>query len=350
MSIRNTIAAVASVVTIFTGLTHAPARAQSTVTISTVPSIPSISTYIALEKGYFREAGVEVKLESIDSLSKAMALLATNQIQLAQGGINVGYFNAIGQKLPVVMALESGSTPVYHNFVVRTALKDVIRTPADLKGRNVAVSGAGSLSVYELAVLMESVGLKLDDVNVKQLSFAQMGPALASGALDVALMVAPFSDVAIDQKFAVPWIDPEEGYIKALPMTSLSYMASLDWIQKDRGTALRVIRALIRAGRDYCQAYHGGPNRAEVVDLVLKYGIAKDRAQVDRMMWQSRSPDGHMNPDSIADLYRVYKKEGLIEREPDMGKLMDVSLAAEAAASLGPFELINKSSPLKGCR
>jgi ABC-type nitrate/sulfonate/bicarbonate transport system substrate-binding protein len=120
----------------------APALAQ-TITISTVQSVPSASNYIAQEKGYFREAGVDVRIEGIDSLSRAMAILATNQIQIAQGGVNAGYFNAVAQGLPVIMALESGSTPVYHNFVLRPDLKDKIRTPADLKGRNVAVSGAG---------------------------------------------------------------------------------------------------------------------------------------------------------------------------------------------------------------
>ena len=249
-----------------------------------------------------------------------------------------------------MLALESGSTPVYHNFIVRTDLKDRIRTPADLKGRNVAVSGAGSLSVYELATLMESVGMTLDDVNVKQLSFPQMAPALANGALDVALMIAPFTDSAIAQKIGVPWIDPEVGYIKALPMTSLSYMASSEWIQKNRALAERVFTALLRGSRDYCQAYHGGPQRAEFLDLMMQHGIGRDRAQLDGMLWQSRSVEGQVNRDSIADLYRVYKKEGMIEHPAEIGKLVDNSFAEAASKALGPFDLINKASQLKGCR
>jgi hypothetical protein len=68
------------------------------------------------------------------------------------------------------------------------------------------------------------------------------------------------------------------------------------------------------------------------------------------MNWQARSPDGALNPASIRDIYRLYKKEGLIEREPAEDKILDVSLAAEAAKELGPFELINTASPLPGCR
>lgn len=328
----------------------AGARAQPVVTIGTVLSVPSASTFIAMEKGYFREAGVVVKSENIDTLSRAMALLATNQMQLAQGGVNAGYFNAVGQGLPVVLALESGSTPVFHNFLVRPDLKGVIRTAADLKGRNVAVSGPGSLSVYELGIILENVGLRLADVNVKNLSFPQMIPSLSNRSLDVALMVSPFLDRAVADGVGVRWIDPEVDQVKALPMTSLAYMASADWIRQNRDIAKRVMLALVRGGRDYCQAYHNGPNRDDVLDIMVRNGIAPDRAFLNRMNWQARSPDGAVNPGSIRDIYRLYKKEGLIERESPEDKFMDGSLAAEAARELGPFELINKASTLKGCR
>jgi NitT/TauT family transport system substrate-binding protein len=323
--------------------TPAPAQ-QKPVTIATVLSVPSVANFIAIEKGYFRDAGVEVNIESIDALTKAMALLATNQIQMAQGGINAGFFNAVGQGLPVVLGMESGSTPINHNFLVRPDLKDKIRTPADLKGRSVAVSGAGALSVYELGSLMESV------VDVKQLAFPLMISALANKSLDAALLVAPFADTAIAQGVGVPWVDPEEGYIKALPMTSLAYMASADWIKRDRSTAAKVVLALVRAGRDYCQAYHHGPNRGEVLDMMVKNGIGRDRAQLDNMSWQARSTDGAVNIKSLLDIQRLYAKEGLLQKAPPEDKLVDAALAADAAKALGPFKLINEASPLKGCR
>jgi len=321
-----------------------------TVTISTVQSVPSASNYIAQEKGYFREAGVDVRIEAIDSLSRAMAILATNQIQIAQGGLNAGYFNAVAQGLPVILALESGSTPVYHNFVVRPDLKDKITTPADLKGRNVAVSGAGSLSTYELSSMLEGVGLRLTDVNVKTLAFPQMIPTLANGGLDVALMVAPFTDMAIQQGVAVAWIDPEKGYVKELPMTSLAYMANADWIRDHRDVARKVFIALARGARDYCQAYHHGPNRAEVINILLKAGIGKDFKQLDEMDWQARDPNGRVNAASIADLLRVFKKDGMIEKDPPRDKLVDGGFSSEIEKALGPFELINKASKLEGCR
>src|SRR5262249_26273109 len=158
---------------------------------------------------------------------KAVAFVATNKVQIGQGGINAGYFNSVAEGLPVVMALESGSTPLFHQIIIRPALKDDLKTPADLKGRRVGISSPGSTSVYEIGMVPQTATLRLKDLDIKYLSFTQMGPALANGALDAALEVAPFSDLAIEQKLALPWIDPEEGYIKALPLTNVASIANV---------------------------------------------------------------------------------------------------------------------------
>src|ERR1700731_381775 len=154
------------------------------VTIALVPSVPSGSTFIAAEKGYFRDAGLDVRIERIDSLSKAVAFVATNQVQVGQGGINAGYFNAVAEGLPIVMALESGSTPLYHQIILRPDLKDKIKTVADLKGRKVGISSPGSTSVYEIGMVLAGAGLRIKGIDLEYLSFPQMGPVLASGALD----------------------------------------------------------------------------------------------------------------------------------------------------------------------
>ena len=153
-----------------------PASAQQRipVTIASVPSVPSASTYLALDKGYFRDAGLDVTVERIDSLSKAVAMVATNRIQVAQGGISAGYFNAVAKGLPIIMALEGGSTPLYHQILVHPDLKDKIKTPADLKGRRVAISAPGSNGVYEIGMMLASAGLRIKDIDIRYISFSQM--------------------------------------------------------------------------------------------------------------------------------------------------------------------------------
>ncbi len=334
------------------GLMFAPVIGQqrAPVTIALVPSVPSGATFIAADKGYFSAAGLDVKIERIDSLSKAVAFVATNQVQVAQGGINAGYFNGVAQGLPIIMALESGSTPLYHKILLRPELKDRIKTVADLKGRKVGISAPGSTSVYEIGMVLASAGLRIKDIDLKYLAFPQMGAALANGALDAALEVAPFTDIAIEQKIAVPWIDPEEGYIKQLPLTNVAYIANVEWIKQSPDVAKRLFVALAHAGRDYCRAYHHGPNRAEVVDIMMKNKIVADRDLLDKMDWQARSPNGEFSLDSVESVQTFFKQEAMIENTAPRERLVDASFAQAAAKELGRFELINKSSKLVGCR
>jgi NitT/TauT family transport system substrate-binding protein len=325
------------------------ARAEP-ITIAIVPSVPAASTLIAEEKGYFRDAGLDVKIERIDSMGKAVAFLAANHVQVAQGGLNAGIFNAMGQGLPLILALDGGSTPLYHKIVVRRGLADQIKTPADLKGRTVGLSAPGSTSMYELALTLASAGLTLKDVEVKHLAFSQMATALANGALDAALAVAPFTALIVERNIGTPWIDPEAGYIKPLPMTSVAYVVNTDWAAQNPDVARRLMLALARGSRDYCQAYHHGPNRSEMLDVLMKHRIATDRALLDRMDWQARNPDGAFSLASVTDIQAFFKREGVIDKTAPADRLIDPRYAAAAAKEFGSFEVINKASRLEGCR
>jgi len=332
-----------------TALAAMAARAEP-ITIAIVPSVPAGSTLIAEEKGYFRDAGLDVKIERIDSMGKAVAFLASNHVQVAQGGINAGIFNAMGQGLPVTLALDGGSTPLYHKILVRRGLEDKIKAVADLKGRTVGLSAPGSTSMYEMAMTLATAGLGLKDVEVKHLAFSQMATALANGALDTALMVAPFTELATRQNTGVPWIDPEAGYIKTLPMTSVAYIVNTDWATKNADAAMKLMLALARGSRDYCQAYHRGPNRGEMLDVLMKHRIANDRALLDSMDWQARNPDGAFSLASLTDIQAFFKRDGVIDKTAPPERLVDPRYADAAAKTFGPFEVANKASKLEGCR
>jgi NitT/TauT family transport system substrate-binding protein len=278
-----------------------------------------------------------------------VAFIATNQMQVGQGGMNAGYFNSVATGLPITMTLDSGSTPLYHKIILRTDLKNTIKTIADLKGRKIGLSSPGASSVYEMGMVLDSVGMTIKDIDIKYISFTQMGPALLNGALDAALEVAPFGEIAVEKNMAVDWIDPED-HIKQLPLSNVAYIANTDWIKREPDVARRFFVALARAGRDYCQAYHHGPNRAEMIDVMLKHKVVTDRALVERMHWQARDPDGEITVSSVDSQQTFYKNEGIIKQTAPRDRLVDASFAKAAAKELGPFKVINTASTLKGCR
>ena len=92
------------------------------------------------------------------------------------------------------------------------------------------------------------------------------------------------------------------------------------------------------------------PNRAEIIDIFLKDHIGNDRALLDRMDWQARSPNGEFDLDSVDSVQTFFKQEGIIDRTAPRDRLVDASFAQAAAKELAPFRLLNKSSTLQGCR
>jgi NitT/TauT family transport system substrate-binding protein len=327
----------------------APVQAADVVTIGIVPAISAAASYMAVEKGYFREAGIEVQFENFPSASPAMPLLASNRMQVVEGGLSVGYFNALVQGLPVIMALERGSSPLNHDLLVRPDLKDSIKTVADLKGKSVALSAPGSIAIYEVGKVLATAGLTLKDIDVKYISFSDMGIALSNRAVDVVDIVPPFGGIVLDKGLGVRWVDPDT-FIKPQPVLISAYIANSDWTKTHKDLADRLFLSIVKGARDYCQAYHHGPNRNEVIDTLVKYGAVTDRKILDEMPWQARDPNGKLNAESAIDQQKWYVQNALLKQTVPLDHLLDTSYADYAASHLPPFKVANQNSTLEGCR
>ncbi len=331
------------------GFSPAFAETPATVTMGVINIQAATPIYLAVEKGYFKDAGVNVVIEPIESTGGAMPLLASGKLQLVVGGLNASYWNALGKYLPVILAFGTASSPVYTVLMIRPDLAGTIKTAADFKGRSIASNAPGVTSVYQLAKLLESANLTLKDADVRYIPLTQMGIALNNHAIDAALMSPPFSDRALDQKIAVKWIDFDD-FVKPQPTVLGAFTANSDWTKQSRDQAKRVFLAVGRGSRDYCQAYHHGPNRGEVEDVMVKYKLARDRESVDGIAWQSRDPNGGLSAASLEDIQDVFFKEHLIEQKFPVKRIVDESFAADVAKELGPFEVVNKDSKDMGCR
>ena len=327
----------------------AAAEALTHVVIAAVPTIASGSTYIADSKGYFKDLGIDAEIEKIESVSTAMPLLASGKVQVAQGGLAAAFWNGVAQNMPVIMAFEGGSTPLNHHILVGNSVKEKFKTPADLKGRTVALNAPGSIIGYDLYKVLGSAGLTFKDVDIKYIAFPQMGVALQNGAVDAAVDVPPFGDLVIEKGLGVNWIDTD-NYLKPEPVTVVHYVINTDWAKANSDLAHRLFVAVARGTRDYCEAYHHGANRGEVVDIMMKHGVAGDHETLDKFPWQARDPNGRFNMASLLDVQDWYLKEGYIKNKLPPEKLVDPSYAEEAAKKLGPFTLANKADKLAGCR
>ena len=87
------------------------------------PSLSGAPLYVALEKGYYREAGIDVQLEMSGTSSDMAVLLATNRLQVIGGALSAGFFNSLSKGLPISLLMSRATSPYFHYLMIRPELK-----------------------------------------------------------------------------------------------------------------------------------------------------------------------------------------------------------------------------------
>lgn len=322
---------------------------EKTIKVGIARSTSNAAELMALKHGYFKEAGIKLEWDDIDTTANVIALLAQNQYQIVAGGISAGIFNALEKNLPITILSDRVSTPIGHNLMLRPELKDKVKSLKDLKGKVVASNGQGSVSTYEVGKMLEREGLSINDVDLKILPFPQMGIAFKNGAIDAGILIPPFVWQLEEQGLAVPFASVDD-LVQPQPMTIAVIMANTEWVKANPELVQNYMTAWLRGVREYCQAYHGGSNRQEVLDELVNSKTEPRRQLLEKYPWPARSPNGKINIASMLDINKWYVKNKMSAQEFPAERVVDGSFVDKAIAKLGPFELQNKDSKLPGCR
>jgi NitT/TauT family transport system substrate-binding protein len=326
-----------------------PALAEETVRIGTIRSVTNASILVGIEKGYFKEFGINVKLEYLQSSSTGMASLAQGQLDVIAGGISAGYFNALEKNLPIIITVDRATTPIGHNLMIRSDLKDSVKSLKDLKGKVIASNAPGSISTYEIGKLMETVGMSIADVEVKNVPFGQYAVALKNKAVDGVLAIPPFTYGLAEGGLAVPFANSDE-LIKPAPLTIAVQFLNTEWAKPRQELVRNFYVAMTRGIRDYCKGYHGDPIRQELVDLLIKNKDETRPKLLNDYPWVGRNLDGKINAKSLLDIQDWYVKNKFVAAKQPIEKLVDYSYTDYAQKKLGPFSLDKTSDTKPGCR
>jgi NitT/TauT family transport system substrate-binding protein len=312
------------------------------------PSLSGAPLYIAIEKGYYRAAGIDVQLEVNGTTSDMAVLLATNRLQVVGDALSAGFFNSLGKGLPIGLLISRATSPYFHYLMIRPDMKARLKAPADLKGRTIAVAARGAILLYDLAKILEAGGLSLSDVDLKYIPFGQMATALTTGAADAAMMIAPLQDQVEAKGVGMKWINADSK-IKVQPVMVSVWQANTDWMQRNEDAARRFVLGTLRGVHDYCNAYHYGPNRGEVTRILAKYSDVKDPALIDRIEWGATDVRGRIFEASVMDIQDTFLREKLVSDKVPLDKLTPAGWVKEVAATLGTFRpLQDDGTP--GCR
>ncbi|NOZ05980.1 MAG: ABC transporter substrate-binding protein [Chloroflexi bacterium] len=160
-----------------------PATRDVILSMGFIPNVQFAPFYVALEKGYFAEEGINLQfdygmesdlLKLVGTGSRAFVVGSGDQVLLARS-----------QGLPVVYVMNW-----YRKFPIAVvALQDWLKRPADLEGRKVGIPGLFGASYVGWQALVYATGLDEQKVQLETVGFTQI-PSLTEGKVDAAVVYA----------------------------------------------------------------------------------------------------------------------------------------------------------------
>ena len=147
--------------------------------------------FVALEKGFFNQRGLEVEFQVPSNPNDPPKLVSAKKADIAVSYQPQHYLH-VDQGLPLVRIATLIATPL--NTLVVLADSD-IKSISGLKGKTVGYSIGGFETVI-LKAMLNTQGLSLDDIKLVNVNFS-LSPSLFSGATDA--VIGAFRNFELNQ-------------------------------------------------------------------------------------------------------------------------------------------------------
>jgi NitT/TauT family transport system substrate-binding protein len=295
--------------------------------------------YTALERGYFRDGGVDPEITKFVSGADVVLQLAGNQLDIGSGGPDPSFFNAVARG--VSLKLIASESMVTKNdasaaLVVRQDLIDSgkYKAPADLKGMTIAVVSLGTSSQMYVERILDKAGLKIEDVKLTTVPFPNMVTALANKAVDAAWSVEPFVTVEKARSIASIAVPLSEAYPGAI--TQMLTIGS-GFAKDHPDVAKSFVTAYLKGERDYYKAFVSGEDpagRNAIIQFLPKYtgGTAEQLASIGMT---GADPNAQIDAQYIDTVQSYFASKGTVTQKVDVKQAIDSSYIDAALQQLG---------------
>ncbi|HEY7521498.1 MAG TPA: ABC transporter substrate-binding protein [Methylomirabilota bacterium] len=318
-------------------LAGAPAiAAQDRPRVGILKLTSSAPIFVGVEKGFFKEFGVEPELVYFQAAAPIATALAAGQLDVAATGLTAATYNIVlgGEKLWIVA--DKGREWPDHRLTAIVVHKDLhdagVRTVAELKGKRIAVTQLGSTFHYQIGNILEKDGLSLKDVTVVPLQAMPAAlEALKGKQVDAVILPQPFPGRAEADGFGrvIAWGGDLFPWQIATVFYSRKFAA-------DRARAVNFMKGYVKSSRHYHDAVlrdKAGAAYDEVVAVTARYTGAPVPIIKLGFPYQDRS--ARLWVDDIGRQMTWWQRHGFIKSTIPLADIVDTSFVEAAVKALG---------------
>jgi len=276
-----------------------------------IPNIQYAPFYVAVEKGYFRTAGIEVEFDykfETDGITLVgagelpFALVSGEQVLLARA-----------QGLPVVFVMAwYGDYPVG----VTAKTNQAITHPSDLRGKRIGIPGLFGASYIGLRALLNAGGVQESDVSLDSIGFTQVEAMAADQEQAVVIYIANEPIQLRAQGYAVDVIAVRD-YVQ---LASNGLVSSENILKENPDLVRRMVQATLqgiqRAKDNPDEAYEISKKYVENLDQADE-SLQKEILATSISLWQV-DPPGFSDPAAWENMQSVLLDMSLLEAPVDL--------------------------------
>ncbi len=326
-------------------VTTNPAKADGSakkIRVGSSPVLSSSAIFIAKEKGYFAELGLDAEITIFKSSGANMTvLLSTGELDVGGGNLSTGLWNAINEGVGIKLVADKGHIEEGHSYLGLLVRKDLVengryKSYADLKSFKMGVTSLDGVS-QQIATerFLRLGGLSISNVEFIKMSYSEMNAGLAGKALDATIQIEPYLTKAVLEGTAIKVAEVHDVYPD---QQSAAIFYSPHFMQKKPNAAEKFMVAYLKGIRDYEEAFVTGKNRSEIIAMLKKYINIESDEVWNNMVPAGLNPDGYLNLESLRNDLEWSKQNGFLEKVPDLNATVDHSYVEKALSVLGKYK------------
>lgn len=191
-------AVLASLAIVMLVLAAPPVRAAdpTVVNVGATPGDTSAVVFFAQDLGYFKTAGLDVRIQTMSSGVLTAGAVASNALDIGAASVGTlasAYLHGISLKYIAAAAV---ANPQTRTDLMLVAKDSPIQKAADLNGKTIALNGLKNLQQIEAMAWVDKHGGDSKTLKFVEMPETEMDVALAQKRVDAAMMVEPFVSAA----------------------------------------------------------------------------------------------------------------------------------------------------------